>query len=67
VESVAHPIAGFNPLKKILKYRMTTSSLVIVGRPEDPADLSKDHQKVEPGERERKPLHDVMAGNRLNI
>ncbi|MCI2426343.1 nitroreductase family protein [Candidatus Acetothermia bacterium] len=66
---IAHPIAGYNPMKikEILKipadYVLIT--LVIVAHPGDPATLSKDHRVVELGERIRKPLVEVMARNQF--
>lgn len=68
---IAHPIAGFNPVKvkEILRipadYVLIT--LVIVAWPGDPADLSEDHRKVELGERDRKPLCEVMKRNRFDF
>ncbi|MCD5417123.1 nitroreductase family protein [Candidatus Bipolaricaulota bacterium] len=66
---IAHPIAGYNPtkVKEILKvpadYVLIT--LIIVARPGDPVNLSEDHRAIELGERDRKPLIEVMARNRF--
>ena len=66
---IAHPIAGYNPVKvkEILKVPAdyTLIALIIVARPGDPADLSEDHRAIELGERDRKPLIEVMARNRF--
>ncbi len=66
---VAHPIAGYNPVKvkELLgipdDYVLIT--LVIIGRPGDPETLSEKHREVELGPRNRKPLTDVLFWNRF--
>lgn len=66
---VAHPIAGFNPIKvkEILgipeNYVLIT--LVIIGRLGDSATLSDKHREAELGPRDRKPLTDVLTWNRF--
>lgn len=68
---VAHPIAGYKPedVKAVLgvpsAYVLIT--LVIVGRPGDPADLSDKHRAIELGPRVRRPLSDVMSWNRFSF
>jgi len=66
---IAHPIAGYDPLKvkEILKipedYVLIT--LVIVGKPGDLSILSEKHREIELSPRERKPLEEVMAWDQL--
>ncbi len=61
---VAHPIAGFKPVpvKEILgipeEYILIT--LIILGYPGDPSQLSEEHQKKENMPRDRKPMHEVV-------
>ncbi|MCD5415586.1 nitroreductase family protein [Candidatus Bipolaricaulota bacterium] len=66
---IAHPIAGYNPtkVKETLKIPTdyTLITLIVVARAGDPADLSEDHRAIELGERDRKPLVEVMARNRF--
>ena len=66
---IAHPIAGFDPIKvkSILGIPpdYTLITLVIVGHLGDPATLSEKHREIELGERERRPLSDVAARNRF--
>lgn len=68
---IAHPIAGFNPVKtkEILDipedYVLIT--LVIVGYPGNIDQLSEKHQEIELGERDRKPLSEVTAQNRFAV
>ncbi len=62
---VAHPIAGYDPIavKQALHipedYVLIT--LVVVGKPGDPARLSEKHRAIELGPRERKPLDQVLC------
>ena len=64
---IAHPIGGYKPeeVKAALgvpaEYVLIT--LVIVGRPGDPATLSEKHRAIELGPRERRPLETVAAWN----
>jgi len=71
MDLVAHPIAGYNPLKvkEILGIPedYTLITLVIVGRPGDVSDLSEQHREVELGPRDRKPLSEVLARNRFSF
>ena len=66
---VAHPIAGYNPVKvkEILEIPedYTLIALVIVGRPGDVSQLSEQHRKTELGPRDRKPLSEVASRNRF--
>ncbi len=66
---IAHPIAGYNPtkVKEILKVPVNyvLITIIIVARPGDPAILSEDHRIIELGERDRKPLVEVMTRNRF--
>jgi len=61
---IAHPIAGYDPIavKKALNipedYVLIT--LVVVGKPGDPATLSEKHREIELGLRDRKPLTSVL-------
>jgi len=70
MELIAHPIAGYNPevVKKILNipadYVLIT--LIIIARIGDPAALSDNHRTIELGERDRKPLDEVMTRNQFN-
>lgn len=67
---VAHPIAGFNPdvtrdtLKIPAEFELIT--LVIIGKPGDPEELSDKHRKVELGERKRLSLEDVVSKNEFD-
>ena len=60
-----HPIAGFNPAiaKEALGIPETAilETLVILGWPGDPSDLSEKHQIGEKAARSRKPLEDIAA------
>lgn len=64
---VAHPIAGYDPLavKRALgipeDYILIT--LVVLGWPGDPADLSEKHRELELGPRIRRPLAEVLGWN----
>ncbi len=64
---VAHPIAGFDPLavKEILGIPKdhVLITLVVLGWPGDPAELSEKHQEIEVGPRVRKPLSAVVGWN----
>ena len=66
---IAHPIAGYNPVKvkEILgipaEYVLIT--LVVLGRPGDSADLSEKHRAEEFGPRERRLLDEVSTWNRF--
>lgn len=66
---VAHPIAGYDPLavKEVLgipeDYVLIT--LVVLGWPGDPGELSGKHREIELGPRVRKPLSSVAGWNSL--
>lgn len=66
---VAHPIAGYDPVavKKALgipeDYVLIT--LVVLGWPGDPAELSDKHREIELGPRVRKPLSAVLGWNEM--
>ncbi|MCR4404545.1 MAG: redoxin domain-containing protein [Candidatus Acetothermia bacterium] len=66
---VAHPIAGYDPLK--VKEALgippdyVLMTLVVVGKPGDPGTLSEKHLEIELGPRERKPLEAVLAWGRF--
>lgn len=66
---VAHPIAGYDPIavKEALgipkDYVLIT--LVVLGWPGDPAELSDKHREIELGPRVRKPLAAVLGWNSL--
>lgn len=68
---IAHPIAGYDPLKvkEALKipadYVLIT--LVIVGRRGDVNVLNEKHREIELGPRDRKPLAAVMAWERFGF
>ena len=68
---IAHPIAGFDPVKVKsflgIPEEYTLITLVIVGHPGDASTLSENHRKIELGERERRPLSDVAARNRFRF
>jgi len=71
MDLVAHPIAGYNPVrvKEMLGIpeEYTLITLVIVGRPGDVSQLSDQHREIELGPRDRKPLAEVMARNRFTF
>ena len=71
MDLVAHPIAGYNPVKvkEILGIPedYTLITLVVVGRPGDVSQLSDQHREIELGPRDRKPLSEVMARNRYTF
>lgn len=66
---VAHPIAGYDPVavKEALgipqDYILIT--LVVLGWPGDPAELSEKHREIELGPRVRKPLSTVLGWNEM--
>ncbi|MCX6098800.1 MAG: nitroreductase family protein [Candidatus Bipolaricaulota bacterium] len=66
---VAHPIAGYKPEVAKAALRIPEDyvliTLVIVGRPGDPATLSDKHREIEQGPRVRRPLETVVAWNRF--
>ncbi|MGQ9477989.1 MAG: redoxin domain-containing protein [Candidatus Bipolaricaulia bacterium] len=66
---VAHPIAGYDPLKVKealgIPKDYTLITLVILGKPGDVATLSEKHLEIELGPRERKPLEEVLAWERF--
>ena len=68
---VAHPIAGFKPvpLKKALGIpeEYTLITLVILGYPGDESHLSEKHLELEHGERDRKPLEEVVMFNKWTL
>jgi len=68
---IAHPIAGYNPVKvkEILGIPddYTLITLVIIGRSGDVSQLSDQHREIELGPRDRKPLAEVMARNRYTF
>ena len=69
MDLVAHPIAGYNPMKvkEILEIPKdyTLITLVIVGHPGDVSQLSDQHREIELGPRDRKPLSEVATKNRF--
>jgi nitroreductase len=64
---VAHPIAGFrgNEAKTSLGIPedYTLITLIVIGRPGDPAVLSEKHRADETAPRNRRPLSDVVSWN----
>lgn len=64
---VAHPIAGYDPLKikEVLEIPedFVLITLVVVGKPGDINLLSEKHREIELGSRDRKPLEKVLAWN----
>lgn len=66
---VAHPIAGYDPLKVkealAIPEDYVLITLVVVGKPGDPGTLSEKHREIELGPRERKPLEEVLAWGRF--
>jgi len=68
---IAHPIAGYKPVKvkEILEIPedWVLITLVIIGRPGDPKMLSEKHREIELGPRDRKPLERVMNWNRFTF
>ncbi|MBS3792196.1 nitroreductase family protein [Candidatus Bipolaricaulota bacterium] len=67
---VAHPIAGFNPevTREVLNIpaEFDLITLVVIGKPGDPEELSDKHREVELGERKRLPLEDVVSKNEFD-
>jgi len=68
MDLVAHPIAGYNPVKAKeimgIPEDYTLITLIIVGHPGDVSQLSEQHRESELGPRDRKSLPKVMARNR---
>jgi peroxiredoxin/nitroreductase len=66
---VAHPIAGYDPLKVKealgIPQDYILITLVVLGKPGDPSTLSEKHLQIELGPRERKPLEEVLAWGRF--
>ena len=64
---IAHPIAGFNPVKTKELLRIpedyTLITLVIVGYPGNVDQLSEKHRVIELGERDRRPIDEVVCQN----
>jgi nitroreductase len=62
---IAHPIAGYDPLKAKKALGIPESyvviTLVVVGRPGNADSLSEKHRELELGPRDRKRLRDVMT------
>jgi nitroreductase len=71
MELIAHPIAGYKPtvVKEIvgIPAEYTLITLVIVGHPGDPDQLSEKHRTIELGPRDRKPLDQVVSWNRFEF
>ncbi|MFW6006159.1 MAG: nitroreductase family protein [Candidatus Bipolaricaulota bacterium] len=67
---IAHPIAGFNPevTREVLNIpaEFDLITLVVIGKPGDPEELSDKHREVELGERKRLPLEDVVSKNEFD-
>ena len=65
---IAHPIAGFNPIKTKglleIPEDYTLITLVIVGHPGDVDQLSEKHRAIELGARERRAITKVIGRNR---
>ncbi len=70
MDLVAHPIAGFDPevTREVLNVpeEFDLITLIIVGKPGNPNELSDKHRKVELGERKRTPLEQVVARNKFS-
>lgn len=70
MDLVAHPIAGFDPevTREVLKVpeEFDLITLIIVGKPGNPDELSDKHRKVELGERKRAPLEKVVTKNEFS-
>ncbi|MDD4903891.1 MAG: nitroreductase family protein [Candidatus Bipolaricaulis sp.] len=68
---IAHPIGGYKPEEVKVALGIpadyTVITLVIVGRPGDPAMLSDKHRATELGPRDRKPLEAVVSWNRFEV
>jgi len=68
---IAHPIAGYKPdvVKAVLGIpeAYVVITLVIVGRPGDPNQLSDKHRAIELGPRDRRPMDAVRAWNRFTF
>lgn len=65
---VAHPIAGFDPIKvkEILQIpeKYTLITLIVIGRRADPDALSEKHREEELAPRDRRPLEEVISWNK---
>jgi len=68
---IAHPIAGYNPMKVKGTLHIPDNyvliTLVIIGKPGDPGTLSDEHRERELGARDRKPLEEVVAWNHFSF
>jgi len=68
---VSHPIAGFNPkvTREVLSipddFELIT--LIVVGKPGNPEELSEKHRRTELGDRERLPLDEVASRNEFEF
>lgn len=71
MDLIAHPIAGYKPMKvkEVLgipaEYVLIT--LIVLGRPGNPADLSEEHREEELGARRRKALVEVLSWNQFKL
>jgi len=68
---IAHPIAGYDPLKVKEALEIPEDyvliTLVVVGRRGDVGTLSEKHREIELSPRERKPLEEVLAWERFTF
>jgi nitroreductase len=68
---IAHPIAGFDPVKvkEILGIPedYTLITLVVIGRPGDSEKLSEKHRETELGPRDRKEITQVLSHNSFDF
>lgn len=68
---IAHPIAGYDPLKVKEALEIPEDyvliTLVVVGRRGDVNALSEKHREIELSPRERKPLEEVLAWERFSF
>ncbi|MCF7876607.1 nitroreductase family protein [Candidatus Bipolaricaulota bacterium] len=64
---VAHPIAGFDPevTREVLNIpaEFDLITLLIIGKPGNPEELSDKHRKIELEERKRVPMEKVVSKN----
>jgi nitroreductase len=67
---IAHPIAGYDPLKVKEALRIPQDhiliTLIIVGKPGDIETLNEKHREIELGPRDRRPLDAVLMWDRYS-
>ncbi len=69
MDLIAHPMAGFNPLKikeifKISDAYIVIALIAIARKGEDQGQLNEQHRELETSPRERKPIDEILFYNR---